>query len=256
MPNVARSFSFSDPQLQRVISDLYDLVLQRKLGPESIDTAALSTTLNRERGGLWKLLQLGKAFFQRIVVGEKASASSAVYVNNDQGAYAVGIHLDLDGSANTYQGISIEMPGSATGPAIAISDPTPAGSIIAELGSGAELDSSGVWVDGCSYARKQLHCQYDDSDIDAVVDRVHPFEWSAHADGLARRHYSPTAEAFHAATGLGTSTSIGAIDLASIALRAVQRERARLRRLEVENQSLTSRVAQLEDVLQALGGVI
>jgi hypothetical protein len=111
-----------------------------------------------------------------------------------------------------------------------------------------QLAASGSQWIGISDVRSKTHFRHLDGEV--VLEKLAAMpitEWSYRAQDPAIRHVGPTAQAFHAAFGLGEDPlGIGTIDADGIALRAIQALEARTRQLIDENEALRARVAALE----------
>ncbi len=96
---------------------------------------------------------------------------------------------------------------------------------------------------------KQEKRGFESVDAVSVLEKVAGLpisEWSYKADGPSVRHVGPMSEDFHAAFGLGkTDKGLTSIDTSGVALAAIQG-------LVQENKRLEERIADLEEMVQAL----
>jgi hypothetical protein len=90
---------------------------------------------------------------------------------------------------------------------------------------------------------------FESVDGQSVLEKVAALpisEWSYKADNPSVRHIGPMSEDFHAAFGLGKSDKgITSVDTSGVALAAIQG-------LVQENKRLEERIADLEEMVQAL----
>lgn len=107
---------------------------------------------------------------------------------------------------------------------------------------GAHLSAGGSWNNACT---KKLKHRFKKVDSGAVLQAlmglpVREWEYRQCQDG---RHLGPTAEDFYKAFGLGNSPNVlNTVDLASVALLAVQSLARRVTKLERENARLKKKV--------------
>jgi hypothetical protein len=243
---VGRTYKHSDPAIERSLAELYQLIEKRKLDSDSIDVSELASVLNRQLGGLWRLLQLGKAFFRKVVIGPRRPviARTGLYINNDNEELTHAIHLDLDAAGSAGAAIVVDMPGSPSMPVLQANTVLPTDDMIQFTGfaSGtARLNSAGAWANASHSSGKRINGVRSAAELDRVLDGIDLYDWEPRQLPEGRlKHYTPMAEDFHRETGLGTDDSISALDVASLALAAAQR--------------LKSRVAELEQRIAALEG--
>jgi hypothetical protein len=104
---------------------------------------------------------------------------------------------------------------------------------------GAKLTAAGVWTDKpCSWRRKRYVVVPKPSWAADRVKKLQVAVWTPRKGKGKERHISPCAEQFHKLFGVGDSTGLAAIDLASVGLLAVQSCLKRIEALEAEVQEL------------------
>lgn len=121
-----------------------------------------------------------------------------------------------------------------------------------ETSTGASLTSGGVWTNASSRALKDSFEQVDPTQVLERLLELPVQRWRYIASPAEGVHLGPVAEDFHAAFGLGhTSTRIGTSDASGVAFAAIQ---GLNQKLEAENAALRAELAELRRMVEALAG--
>ncbi|TVR49621.1 MAG: hypothetical protein EA425_11780 [Puniceicoccaceae bacterium] len=176
---------------------------------------------------------------ESFAIGKRARA-------NHQGAVVIDANGPFGASniiSSTTREMTLRGPGGVR--VVSNSSATPAG---VELKAGA-----GSWS---NLSDRNAKHHFTAVDVEAILTKVagmEIFEWSYREAAAGVRHLGPTAQDFHAAFGLGTDDrTIATVDLAGVALAAIQALEQRTHALEVENAALRR---QLEDRRDAASGL-
>src|ERR1700741_4087931 len=123
--------------------------------------------------------------------------------------------------------------------------------------TGAYLSTGGTWTNSSDVNRKHLFAHVEGEDILARLRTVPVSTWSYRSESSDVRPLGPTAQAFHAAFGLGSDDrSIATIDADGVSLAGVQaldrrteRQQAEIAALRAENAELRARLERIEALL-------
>jgi hypothetical protein len=130
----------------------------------------------------------------------------------------------------------------------------PGGKTVFDLRASGNLKIKGVLRQNSSRDSKENVVRPDPSEI---LDRLSDLEvavWNYQSDDPSDRHMSPMAEEFHRAFGLGSDDKhIAPVDLAGVALVAIQALEDQVREKDAEIEALAARVERLEKLLASEG---
>ena len=206
-----------------------------------------------------------------VVLGYKASSSTSsasprlgAFVFGDRSTTTDTIHAEVTNSAtwrvangfriytssNRSTGVTIQSGASTSNWGHS--------NAVISTSTGAYLSTTGVWTNTSDVNRKHLFLNVSGEDVLSRLRALPIQTWSYRADGSRVRHLGPTAQAFHAAFGLGSDElTIGTVDADGVALAATQAlevrtstQQRRIEALEAENAALRARLERLEALLK------
>ena len=125
---------------------------------------------------------------------------------------------------------------------------------------GSNLTITGTMYDASSRTLKDNIVGVDEGDILDKLSSLAIKKWNYITDGEGVKHIGPIAEDFHSLFGLGIDEKhIASVDLGGVAIAAIQalhtdstEKDTRLKQLELENKSLSDKLAEIESKLQSL----
>ncbi len=129
-----------------------------------------------------------------------------------------------------------------------------------ETGTGAYLSDGGTWTNVSDSTKKTAFLPLDGEATLQKLAALPVYSWQYKAESKETRHVGPTAQAFHAAFGLGdTNTAISTVDIDGITMAGVKALEQRTKALKAEtnalraeNAELSARVSQLEAAVAQL----
>ena len=112
-----------------------------------------------------------------------------------------------------------------------------------------------MWTNASSRSLKDNFLQVDVEDVLTKVSGLPLYTWNYRAVAASVRHLGPTAEAFHAAFGLGNSDAhIGTQDISGVNMAAIQALTRQLRDKDQQIAELRREVDGLAHRLEQLVG--
>jgi hypothetical protein len=172
-----------------------------------------------------------------------------VIAGNASGSYAGGNVLLMPGTGSPAGGVGI----GTNAPVYPL-----------ELASGAYCSAAGVWTSVSDRNAKEDFTAVTPGDVLARVAALPITQWKYKVEPAGVKHIGPVAQDFHAAFGLGDSDkAIGSVDESGVALAAIQglnqkleqqlqSKDQELQKLKEQNDSLASRLNNLEQLVQSL----
>lgn len=161
--------------------------------------------------------------------------SLSLYMQGKAVAQSLSIRQPFDALALTIVGEAA----AGTASLVHLDPSASTGNIISTSVSGCYLTSGGVWTSTSSASRKIfLPLGWSEEEHLGKVRelQVAPFEYKKRGseESSGERHLGPTAEQFQELFGIGDGKGIAAMDLASVALIAVQSLASKIEALEAE----------------------
>jgi hypothetical protein len=179
---------------------------------------------------LWQEIVQLKSYGSAKAVDEKLG----LVMIGQKDSRALRIRQPFDSQALTVVGL----PSGGTQSMVYLEKGSGTGYMIGTSVAGCYLSNGGVWT-STSSASKKIFLPMEDTDDEHLAKvqdlMVAPFEYKKHDDTPSgERHIGPTAEDFQSLFGVGDGQGIAAMDLASVALLAIQSLTRKVTKLEAE----------------------
>jgi len=168
-------------------------------------------------------------------------------VNTDELCAHLGQHFK-DGQVEAlvrfatgqWPGTRLDIVQAAGAPCLYLDSTSGSGDIV-DSSIGAVLDSTGHWLDACSGSRKTYVSIPDPLDILERSSQLAVGVYRRSDVDSPIRHISPTAEGFHELFDVGSPGSLSALDVASVAILAIQGLAGKVRKLENRLQEIEAK---------------